>query len=262
MFEAEVLLAHTLSVSRTYLYTRWAQTLDEAKATRFADALQRRCQQEPMAYIIGTREFWSLELKVSKDTLIPRPETELLVELVLTLFADKNKQRIIADLGTGSGALALALSHERPAWQFYATDINSDTLQVACDNAQQLGLTNIIFSQGDWCTALPSHLHASFDVVVSNPPYIAEHDWNSYADGLAFEPRCALTSGVDGLDAIRAISQGVKPYLMPGGYLVVEHGCSQSMAVQEIFSLAGYSEVSSFRDLAGHERAIVGRYFS
>jgi release factor glutamine methyltransferase len=262
MLEAEILLAHTLSISRAYLRARTEQTLNELEASQFAHLLQRRCHKEPIAYITGTREFWSLELGVNNETLIPRPETELLVELVLGLFPDPDKKKKVADLGTGSGAIALALSHERPQWQIYATDKSAAALQTARKNAQQLSLTNIIFRQGNWCEALStSGLQASFDVIVSNPPYIAEVEWESYAAGLAFEPRSALTSGIDGLDDIRILCQSVKAYLKPGGYFIVEHGSLQAQAIQEMLFLSGYSEVVSFPDLAGLDRAIVCRYF-
>lgn len=257
MLEAEVLLAHVLDKPRSYLYSSPERVISAEAAERFATFLQRRCQNEPIPYITGTKEFWSLELSVTSDTLIPRPETELLVETVLTLFPGKEDVIKLADLGTGSGAIALALASERSKWQISATDVSESALQIASKNAQRLGLSGVSFYLGSWCTALP--LYVDYDVVVSNPPYVAESEWKTYADGLAFEPRNALVSGEDGLTAIREISETAKQYLKHDGYLVVEHGFLQGSAVRDIFAVRGYSGIYSVRDLSGRERITIGK---
>lgn len=254
LLEAQILLAHVLQQSRTYLHAWPERFLTEAQLNEYQSVILRRVAGEPIAYIIGEREFWSLPLSVTADTLIPRPETELLVEFVLQHVVEPNA--VVADLGTGSGAIALALAHERPAWQIYAIDCSDKALQVASFNAQQLGLNNVSFLLSNWCTALP---HLMFDVIVSNPPYIAETEWDVYAAGLLFEPKNALVSGKDGLDAIRVITQTAHSFLKPGSYLCIEHGFEQGAAVRQLFAAEGYNDVLSVRDLAGQERITVGR---
>ncbi len=255
--EAELLLAEILKTSRLFLHTWPEKEVSEEEVRRFDNYIKRRCQKEPIAYIIGKREFWSLEFLVSPATLIPRPETELLVETVLTLCEETPAVRKIADLGTGCGAIALSLAHERPAWQVHAVDISEAALQIARKNAQQLAINHVSFHQGNWCTGLSD---SDFDVIVSNPPYLSEAEWPSYVDGLQFEPKSALVSGQDGLDAIRAISQSAKYFLKSNGYIVIEHGFLQGQAVRELFVSDGYSQVHSIRDLASHERVTVGQY--
>lgn len=256
VLEAEILLAHILNKPRTYLHAWPEVQLSNDEASQFADCLQRRRNNEPIAYITGQREFWSLNLAVTPDTLIPRPETELLIERVLDIYRDAGAIKI-ADLGTGSGAIALALAHEKPEWQVWATDISESALQIARKNAQELALSNLSFCLGNWCTALPC---GGFDVIVSNPPYLGEMEWEAYASGLEFEPRNALVSGLDGLDAIRTISHSAKEYLKPSGYLLVEHGFLQGAAVRKIFAACGYSQIHSVRDLSGQERVTICQY--
>jgi release factor glutamine methyltransferase len=253
MLEAEILLAHTLNQARSYLRAWPEKTVSPAELQQFTLYLNRRCQHEPIAYITGHREFWSHDLLVTPDTLIPRPETEQLVEAVLTLTKPQLK---IADLGTGSGAIAIALASERPDWQILATDVSEKSLSVASQNAQRLRLNNISFYLGSWCTALPCY---DLDVIVSNPPYIAETEWEAYAQGLGFEPRTALVAGPDGLDAIRLIIQTAKYYLKPGGCFFLEHGFSQGKAVREQLVAAGYQQVRTLFDLEGHERIAVSQ---
>lgn len=253
--EAEILLAHVLDKPRSYLRAFAEENLSEEAQQQFAQVLQRRLQREPIAYITGKKEFWSLDFIVTSDTLIPRPETELLVETILTLFP-KEESIKVADLGTGSGAIAIAIAHERPMWQITAVDVSENALQIARNNAQQFALNNVSFCHSNWCTALPA---TDFDVIVSNPPYIAETEWEAYAEGLAFEPTSALVSGTDGLDAIREISQAATEYLKPGGYLLMEHGFWQGEAVRQILLANGYKEVHSLLDLSGQERATMGQ---
>lgn len=253
--EAEVLLAFILRKPRSFLYTRPEYLLSCEELFHFNDVLQRRCNKEPLAYITQKCEFWSLELTVNPATLIPRPETEQLVEEALKLF-DRDSFIKVADLGTGSGAIALAIAHERPHWQVCATDICEQALTTAKENAQRLLMNNISFFQGDWFGAISNE---TFDLIVSNPPYIAETEWEIYADGLAHEPKNALVSGKMGLNAIQTISQTAKAYLKNGGYVLVEHGFLQGQAVHNLFAAHGYKGVRSVRDLANLERVTLGQ---
>ena len=252
-FEAEILLAHVLEKPRSYVHA-WGDELILADVLdRFDQYLHRRCHHEPIAYLTGKKEFWSLPLSVNSHTLIPRAETELLVECVLNYF---NHSPIhIADLGTGSGAIALALAHERPHWHIYATDQSEEALYLARKNAEQLVLDKLIFCQGDWLSALPL---IAFDVIVSNPPYLSITEYQKGTRALTYEPPSALISGVDGLDDIRIIIETAKTYLKPQGMLLIEHGASQGQAVREIFITHGYVSVESRHDLSSLERVTKG----
>ncbi len=255
--EAEILLAHVLQKPRSYLHAWPEDKLSVETIALFDSYVNRRVLQEPIAYIIGSREFWSLNLTVTADTLIPRPETELIIETVLSLYANHESLKI-ADLGTGSGAIALALGHERPTWKIVATDVSEHALLVAEKNARACNVDNVTFAQGSWCEALNV---ADFNVIVSNPPYIAENEWDSYAQGLAFEPKAALLSGQDGLDAIRIISSSARNHLLSGGCLVIEHGFKQAPLIREILQIDGYTKVQSVGDLLNYERVTLGYCF-
>jgi len=250
--EAEILLAHVLQVSRSYLHT-WPEkiiTLEQHDA--FSHLLARRLQGEPIAYLIGHREFWSIDLTLTPDVLIPRPETELLVELVLqSIHADN---AVIADLGTGSGAIALALAQERPSWQVYATDASHAALAVAKYNAKRLNLERVTFLAGSWCQALPD---LKFDAIVSNPPYIAEEDAHLNQGDLRFEPRCALASAERGLQDLKQIIWQAKDYLKPGGFLFLEHGFDQAKDVATFFVKADYTLITHHADLSGLDRVTI-----
>lgn len=252
VLDADILLAQALNKPRSFLYTAVTEHLTDNQIKQFKQFIDRRAKGEPVAYITGKKEFWSLMLSVTPDTLIPRPETELMVEQALALF-DRSAIKV-ADLGTGSGAIALALASECSEWQLFATDRRNEILQVASKNAHDLGINNISFYEGNWCTALPSR---DFDMVVSNPPYIALTEWEDYAAGLGYEPSTALVSGQDGLDAIREISREARRYIKSGGYLLIEHGFSQGSAVREIFEQDGYGDIRTILDLAGHERVTI-----
>lgn len=254
LFEAEILLAHVLQQSRGYLHAWPDDVLSNEEEKKIHHLLKRREQREPIAYLTGKKEFWSLDLCVTTDTLIPRPETELIVETVLKKFNNQHQLKV-ADLGTGSGAIALALAHERPHWQVYATDISERALAVACQNASQLQIKNLAFFQGNWCTALPcSH----FDVLVSNPPYLALAEWEEYSQGLLFEPKLALLSGKEGLDAIREICKKSHAFLKPSGLLIIEHGYRQGPAVRLLFAQTGFLQIETLRDGLGLERVTFG----
>ncbi len=215
------------------------------------------CQQlgEPVAYLIGYQEFWSLNFKVTPATLIPRPETEILVEQILKKF-DTDCPVTIADLGTGSGAIALAIAHERPKWTIYATDISLPALKIAEQNAKNLHIANVKFHHGDWFNALPRQV---FDAMISNPPYIAEDDLELSKDVSNFEPRQALIAGDKGLQDIQHIIQEGKNFLKSGGYLLIEHGYQQARHVAKLLKIAGYSDIILYHDLSGLDRVTQGR---
>lgn len=254
--EAEILLASLLDKPRTYL-TAWPEVeITPDQAQNFQAMLERRCAGEPMAYITGLREFWSLNLEVTPDTLIPRPETETLVEKALK-YIPKEKSIHIADLGTGSGAIAAAIASERPLCNIIATDFSHSTIQVAQRNFRRLGLNNIQISIGEWCSALPSDI--KFDVIVSNPPYIAEGDGHLAHDGLPWEPQRALRSGHDGLDDINRIIRDTPRHIAPRGWLFLEHGFDQGDRIQSMLEDAGFSSIHTSQDLSGHDRVTVGQ---
>ncbi len=253
--DAQVLLAHVLGVNRAWLIAHAADALDATGAAAFMALAKRRRDGEPVAYLTGTREFWGLALAVTPAVLIPRPETETLVELVLArLPADR--PIAVLDLGTGSGALALAIAHERPHAQVTATDVSPDALAVAEGNARRLALGNVAFLRSDWYAAVPA---VPFDAIVSNPPYVAAGDPHLADGDLRFEPAGALSPGGDGLGALRIIVGGARERLVPGGTLAVEHGHDQSEAVQALFAAAGFGGVVVARDLAGIPRVVAGR---
>lgn len=247
--EAEILLAHAYQKPRSYLYAHANELVAPEIQTIFMQLITQRADGKPIAYLTEHKEFWSLDLMVTADTLIPRPETEILIEQVLNQYP--HKKITLADLGTGSGAIALALAHERPEWIIYATDQSAAALVIAKNNANRLGIHNITFLLGDWCSALSSN---QFDVIVSNPPYLTEKEGDNMQGDLQFEPRSALVSGFEGLDAIRIIISSAKQYLKKDGMLFIEHGYQQGEAIRELFATAGYHAIQTHWDLAGLER--------
>jgi release factor glutamine methyltransferase len=253
--DAGLLLAHVLGKPRSWLFAHADDPLPEDVAVHFEALVARRHAGEPVAYLIGHRGFWCFDLQVSPATLIPRPETELLVELALARLPTDRALRV-ADLGTGSGAIALALAHERPRAQVIATDASAGALVVARGNAESLQLGNLEFRQGDWFAPLAGE---SFDLIASNPPYVAADDAHLDEGDLRFEPRGALTSGGDGLDAIRVIAREAPAHLLPGGWLVLEHGWGQGAAVRALLANAGFAEVGTERDLEARDRVTLGR---
>ena len=253
--DAALLLCHVLGRSRGWLFAHADDPVADADEEAFASLLARRARGEPVAYLCGRRGFWTLELAVTPDTLIPRPETELLVELALQRLPAGGAADI-ADLGTGSGAIALALASERPQARVTATDASAAALDVARDNAARLGLGNVEFRQGDWFDAVAGR---RFDLVASNPPYIADDDPHLHRGDLRHEPPAALSSGPDGLDAIRAITAAAPAHLVPGGWLLLEHGWDQGAAVRALLLAAGLSEVATHADLERRDRISLGR---
>jgi release factor glutamine methyltransferase len=249
--DAELLLCVALDVARSYLFAHPDDVLDEAAQDRFTALLERRRQGAPMAYISGEKEFWSLTLMVSPATLVPRPETETLVERALREIPRDAAWKIL-DLGTGCGAIALAIAQERPLCDVTATDISGEALAVARQNARQLDLPNVQFLQGDWTDPVSD---GQFDLIVSNPPYVRAAD--PALEQLACEPREALESGAEGLDAIRQLARDCRPLLSPGGVFMLEHGDDQAEAVAAILEDAGWTFGECLCDLAGKPRVSV-----
>ena len=251
--DAELLLARAIDMPRSYLFAHPEEPLDALAVSRFEAALDRRLAGEPMAYITGVREFWSLELLVTPATLVPRPETELLVELALREIPRRDEWAIL-DLGTGSGAIAIAIAKERPLSRITATDISAAALDVARQNARQCEVPNIEFLRGDWCGPVRGR---RFSVIVSNPPYVRSDD--AALDALHREPRNALAAGEYGLDAIRTLARDCGTLLEPGGVLLIEHGAEQRDDVAALLDGHGWSDVRCHNDYAGLPRVTVAR---
>jgi len=253
--DVELLLSHCLGKPRSFLMA-WPEHQPEPdQLDRFDTLLQRRVLGEPVAHLIGEREFWSMTLRVTPATLIPRPETEHLVEQALT-HIPVDQELHIADLGTGSGAIAIAIAHERPHCRITAIDHSSDALAVARDNSSHHGLSNITIRQGNWLQSDTSR----YDVIVANPPYIRNDDPHLQEDGLPFEPIAALVAGADGLDAIRTITQQARGHLNDGGWLLFEHGYDQQTAVIELLRQSGYTNINGLQDLGGTDRIVEAQW--
>ena len=253
--EAAILLAHTLGRSRGWLFAHGRDPLDAEAAARFGALVDARAGRQPVAYLTGRQGFWTLELTVSPATLVPRPETERLVELALERLPVEVERRI-ADLGTGSGAIALALARERPHAHVVATDASAPALDVARRNAAGNAIGNVEFREGDWLAPLAGE---RFDLIASNPPYIADGDPHLEQGDLPFEPAMALSSGPDGLDAIRRIVAGAPAHLSPGGWLLLAHGWDQGAAVRVLLAEAGFVDIATERDLEYRDRITLGR---
>jgi release factor glutamine methyltransferase len=251
--DAQLLLAAVLAVTRAQLHAHPEARAGAAEAASYRRLLARRAAGEPLAYLTGRREFWSLQLLVTSSVLIPRPETELLVERALALGPTAARA---ADLGTGCGAVALALAHERPHWQLLATDVSAPALAVARANAAALGVRNVEFREGSWFVPLAAE---RFELLLSNPPYVAAGDPVLDEAALRSEPRLALTPGTDALAHLRTLARGAPAHLAPGGWLLLEHGATQGAAVRGELEAAGFAHVRSHRDLAGHERMTEGQ---
>ncbi len=253
--DAELLLCDVLLRPRSYLYTWPECELSDTEQCTLEDLVARRCAGEPIAHILGKREFWSLELAVNADTLIPRPETERLVEAALERIPETAAWSI-ADLGTGSGAIAIAIAAERPGCRITAVERSEGALEVARDNAIRLGLGNIEFLRGNWFSPLTGRC---FEMILSNPPYIPESDTHLSRGDVRFEPRTALASGADGLTDIRQLVSGAGRYLRSPGWLLLEHGYDQGKAVTALLHEAGFLDVVDLSDLLGHGRVAIGR---
>lgn len=255
--EAELLLLHVLERPRSWLFAHATDPLPATAQAAFEALLARRAAGEPVAYLTGRRGFWTLDLRVDAATLIPRPETELLVELALERLPP-DRPLSVADLGTGSGAIALALASERPLARVLATDASAGALAVAAHNAAHHELRNVRFAEGgqDWYAPLQG---ARFALIASNPPYIASDDPHLQQGDLRFEPASALASGIDGLDDIRRIVAGAPEHLQPAGWLLIEHGWDQGAAIRTLFDAAGFADVQTQQDLEQRDRVTLGR---
>ena len=253
--DAEVLLAHVMGRTRVQLYGSGTDPVDRDVAVRFIKLVKARKEGQPVAHLTGSREFWSMELQVTADTLIPRAETELLVECALKHIPVIGEPRIL-EMGTGSGAVALAIATERAEAKVTATDISVAALAVAQKNAEAHQTGNVQFSFGDWFGAVPGQ---KFDAIVSNPPYVTDDEWIRLHFELGHEPVLALRGGRDGLMAIQKIIEQAPAYLKPGGWLTIEHGFRQGPEVAELFVARGFTKVSTFRDLPGQPRVTEGR---
>lgn len=253
-FEVQLLLQRALEVMRAYLMAHPEQTLSTFQQVAYDAMLKRRLHGEPIAHILGEREFFGLNFKVTPDTLIPRPETELLVELALQRIPAHGHFRVL-DLGTGSGAIAIAIAHSRPDAEVVAVDASEAALQVARENAQRLGVARLSFLQSEWFSALKGQC---YDLIVSNPPYVAAGDVHLARGDVRFEPISALASGADGLQDIRRIVAQAGDFLGPGAWLLLEHGYDQAERVRELLRQNGFKEILSVKDLAGIERVSGG----
>lgn len=252
--EVQMLLQRVLAVGRAYLFAHPERVMSAAEEAAYQALLQRRLAGEPMAYILGEREFFGLNLGVTNATLIPRPDTELLVELALERIP-QNGIRVL-DMGTGSGAIALALAHQRPTSEVWACDASPAALAVARSNAQRLSLARVHFIESNWFSAFSGQ---RFNVIASNPPYIAAADHHLSQGDVRFEPLSALASGVDGLDDIRHIVAQAGEHLEKDGWLLLEHGYDQAAQVRELLQAAGFTAVFSAKDLAGIDRCSGGQ---
>lgn len=254
--DAEVLLAHALGWQRARLYGESAQPVRPEIVQRFEALVEERQTGRPVAQLVGTREFWSLELQVTPDTLVPRPETEMLVECVLNRIPPDSTGKVL-DLGTGSGAVAIALASERPGLEIVATDLSEEALKVARYNASAHKLSRIDFRFGDWFKPVAGE---QFTAIVSNPPYVTDQEWMLNHFELGHEPAMALRAGRDGLLAIAQLVEGAPAHLEPGGWLLIEHGFRQGPAAMRLFQEAGFTSLSTYRDLPGRPRVTEGQW--
>ncbi|MED5410761.1 MAG: peptide chain release factor N(5)-glutamine methyltransferase [Pseudomonadota bacterium] len=257
LLDTELILSHVLNKSREYIRAHSEEEISETSHSKFQTLLDRRHQGEPVAYIIGRKAFWDFELTVNESVLVPRPETEILVELCLAKLRNERCLKHIADLGTGSGAIAIALALENPDWQVHATDISEDALAVARDNAQSLDVSNIVFHQGSWCGGLPAK---KFDFILANPPYVEFGDKHLEEGSLPFEPTVALVAEEAGFGALKSIMNTARKYLKKDSWLLMEHGYSQQSQLIENLIELGYEQVAGHKDFAGIDRIVEAKW--
>ncbi len=251
--DAEFILMRVLKKTRAQILMADEFIFSSTEQHQFELILQRYLKGEPLAYIFGEKEFWSLNFKVTQEVLIPRADTESMIEFILKNFTGKNNLKV-ADLGTGSGAIAIAIAYEKPQWKIHALDFSESALKIAQENAQQNSIHNIEFFSGDWCVGLPWR---DYDLIVSNPPYIAQND--AHLSALKFEPQKALVSGEQGLDDLQKIIEQAPFYLKNQGFLIVEHGFDQAEAVKKLLLENDFTDVEVHRDLGGNFRFTVAR---
>lgn len=253
--DAEVLLLHVLDKPKSYLFTWPEAELTEVQLSTFKKLIAERETGHPVAHLVGVREFWSLELEVNNSTLIPRPDTETLVEKALNLDLPTNAKML--DLGTGTGAIALSLASEQPDWQVTAVDYSEQAVSLAKRNQQKLALNNVTVLQSDWFSAVPNQ---QFDLIVSNPPYIDELDEHLNQGDVRFEPKSALVAPDNGMADIKLIIEQARQYLAPNGYLLIEHGYQQALLLQEFFAQMAYSNILTIKDMAGCDRVTMAQW--
>ena len=254
--DAEILFCDVMQLQRSRIYSHPEQLVPEDKSVLFQSLIEQRQLGHPIAHLTGKKEFWSLELTVNRDTLIPRPETELLVETALQIIPQDAAFSIL-DLGTGSGAIAIAIASERPNCRIVATDINSNALAIARKNAETHQMDNIQFYPSNWYQNIPSQ---SFDMIVSNPPYIRQDDEHLSQGDVRFDPELALVAGTDGMQAINMILESAKHYLASDACLLIEHGYDQKPLVQEAFLKHDFKRIKTFQDLSGQDRITLGNH--
>lgn len=253
--DAQVLLSHVLQCNTAHLAAWPEKDLNENQQTLYLQLVERRQQGLPVAHLTGQREFWSLNLDVDDSTLIPRPETETLVEYILKNFSN-DKNLALLDAGTGSGAIAIAIASERPAWHIIASDISQQALKLARSNSDRHQINNITFIQSNWFENITTD---NFDIIVSNPPYIAVGDPHLQQGDVRFEPQNALASGITGMDDIEYLCAHAEDHLKNNGWLIVEHGYNQKQLVAECFAKNSFTEIEQQRDLSGHTRITAGK---
>lgn len=252
--DTQLLLSHVLNCDITHLIAWPEKELDHQQKQQFQALIIKRQHGTPIAHLTGHREFWSLNFKVNNSTLIPRPETETLIEFILEEFGEAKKQNVL-DMGTGTGAIAITLANEKPEWSITACDISADAITLALKNKAELKTNNVTFLQSNWFSNIPQQ---TFDIIVSNPPYIAVDDPHLKEGDVRFEPETALTSGKNGMNDIVHLCSQAKPYLSSKGWLIVEHGYNQKDDVADCFRRNNYQSICQRSDLAGHCRMTAG----
>lgn len=255
MLDAQVLLTHVLQCNSAHLAAWPEKELSEQQQSQYLQLIQQRQQGQPVAHLTGQREFWSMNLSVNNSTLIPRPETETLVEFIVEKFSNREKLKLL-DMGTGTGAIAIAVAKEKPGWQIYASDISEQALKIARQNSSKQHTDNITFIHSHWFNNIKQD---DFDIIVSNPPYIAAGDPHLQQGDVRFEPQSALTSGAEGMDDIEHLCLHAKEYLAKDGYLIVEHGYNQKQQVADCFADNGFKEITQKQDLSDHTRMTAGK---